>query len=351
MMPSLPESLRTAAAIAAAVDGELRGPAELPVTGLELVDRAVEGHLTFIGEASWAERWGRSAATCVLVSRGIDLPALEPSDRRGTVAVILVEDADAAMLRLLERIDSAVPPPAAGIHSTAAIDPSAAVDPSATIGPLCSIAASCSLAAGVVLHAGVHLGEGVSIGAGSVLHSGVTVRARSEIGARCILHDGCVVGSDGFGYRPGSAGLVKVPHIGFVRIEDEVEIGANTCIDRGKFGATLIGRGTKIDNLCQIAHNCRIGRHCALSGLVGLAGTVTIGDGTRIGGGTGVADHVTIGRGCTIAAQSGVMNDIPDGETWAGYPAQERTAAMREAVALRRLPELAKRLRQLAGGS
>jgi UDP-3-O-[3-hydroxymyristoyl] glucosamine N-acyltransferase len=354
MTTPLPTSIRTAEGVARAVGGDLAGPGDLPILGLELVDRAAAGHLTFVGSDRFAERWRTSAASAVLVNRSIQLPERPADNGGGRVAVIRVDDADAAMLTLLTLIESEerrATAAAAGIHPSAIVDPSAEIDPTAEIGPLCTIGARCRIAAEVRLHPGVHLAPEVSIGAGSVLHAGVCVRERCVIGARVVVHCNAAIGTDGFGYRPTSEGLAKVPHIGHVVLEDDVEIGANTCIDRGKFGATIVGRGTKIDNLCQIAHNCRIGRHCALSGLVGLAGTVTIGDGTRIGGGTGVADHITIGRGCTIAAKSGVMNDIPDGETWAGYPAQERTAAMRERVAVRKLPDLIKRLGQPAGGS
>ena len=337
----------TAAEIASLVGGELDGPADLRIVGLESVELAREGELTFIADAAWAAAWPRSKASAVLVSRAVELPpreaGLEPA------AVIRVADADAAMIAVLERFAPPVERPAPGIHPTAVVSPNAEVDPTATVGPQCCVAADCKVGPRAVLVAGVRLYRGVVVGEDSVLHASVTVRERCVVGRRVILHCGVAVGTDGFGYRPSpdGRGLAKVPHIGNVVIEDDVEIGANTCIDRGKFGATVIGAGTKIDNLCQIAHNCVIGRSCAISGLVGLAGTVTIGDGTRIGGAAGIADHIKIGRGVTIAARAGVMNDIPDGETWAGVPAQERTQAIREAIAIRRLPELSRKLRDM----
>ncbi|MGA1708555.1 MAG: UDP-3-O-(3-hydroxymyristoyl)glucosamine N-acyltransferase [Phycisphaerales bacterium] len=342
---TLPADL-TAAALAEIVGGELEGAADVAIRGLESVDRAREGDLTFIADSDWASEWPKSAASAALVSRSVTLPDGGPSR-----AVIRVDDADAAMITILERFAPEPESPPIGVHPSAVVDPSAIIDPTAAIGPQCCVGAGCRVGARSILVAGVRLYRDAIIGEDSVLHASVTVRERCVIGRRVTLHCGVAVGTDGFGYRPSPTGLIKVPHLGNVVIGDDVEIGANTCIDRGKFGSTVIGAGTKIDNLCQIAHNCRIGRSCALSGLVGLAGSVTIGDGTLIGGGTGVADHLTIGRGVTIAAKSGVMNDIPDGETWAGYPAQERTQAMREAIAVRKLPDLVKKLKQRMGES
>ncbi len=347
---TLPPDL-TSAQIAALVGGDLEGPGDLAVRGLEAVDRAGESDLTFIASAEWAAAWPESRAGAALVSRHVELPGINGSDRHR--AVIRVDDADQAMIAILDRFAPAPESPPVGVHPSAVVDPSAVIDPSAAIGPQCCVAAGCRVAANAILVAGVRLYRDSVVGEASVLHASVTVRERCEIGRRVILHCGVAVGTDGFGYRPApdGRGMLKIPHLGNVVIEDDVEIGANTCIDRGKFGATVIGAGSKIDNLCQIAHNCRIGRGCAISGLVGLAGSVTIGDGTRIGGGAGIADHLTIGRGVSIAAKSGVMNDIPDGEVWAGYPAQERTQAMREAIAVRKLPDLVKKLRQQPGGS
>ncbi len=337
----------TTADLADLVSGELSGPGDVLIRGLEAVDRAGEGDLTFIADSAWAAGWSECGASAALVSRHVDLP--HPSPNGHPRAVIRVDDADTAMIAVLERFAPEVETLAEGVHATAVVDPSAVVDPTAVVGPQCCVAAGCRIGPRAILVAGVRLYRDVEIGEASVLHASVTVRERCVIGRRTTLHCGVAVGTDGFGYRPSATGLVKVPHLGNVVIGDDVEIGANTCIDRGKFGSTTIGDGTKIDNLCQIAHNCRIGRSCALSGLVGLAGSVTIGDGTRVGGGVGVADHISIGRGVTIAAKSGVMNDIPDGETWAGGPAPERRHALREAVAGRDNTDLHRTFRQQFG--
>jgi UDP-3-O-[3-hydroxymyristoyl] glucosamine N-acyltransferase len=193
-----------------------------------------------------------------------------------------------------------------------------------------------------VLHAGVRLSAGVTLGADCVVHSNTVIRHDCTLGQRVILHQNVSVGADGFGYRPApdGRGLVKVPHIGSVRIEDDVEIGAGTCIDRGKFGATVIGTGTKIDNLVQIGHNCRIGRCCIIVSGCGLAGSVVLEDGVILGGQVGIADGVRVGAGVQVGAKSGLMKDIPPGEKWLGVPADQASATLRQWAAIRKLPGL-----------
>jgi UDP-3-O-[3-hydroxymyristoyl] glucosamine N-acyltransferase len=163
-------------------------------------------------------------------------------------------------------------------------------------------------------------------------------------------HQGVSIGADGFGYRPDphGGGLLKVPHLGTVEVGDRVEIGANACVDRGKFGATVVGEGTKIDNLVQIAHNCRIGRSCIIAGLCGLSGSVTLEDGVVLGGNVGIADHVTIGAGARIGAKAGVMSDVPAGRSMLGCPADDLRAALRQMAAVRKLPDL---IRGLSSGA
>jgi len=198
-----------------------------------------------------------------------------------------------------------------------------------------------------VIHAGVRVYPNVKIGDGTVIHANTVIRHDCVIGRGVILHQNVSIGADGFGYRPApnGAGLLKVPHIGNVIIEDGVEIGANTCVDRGKFGSTIIGAGTKIDNLCQIAHNCRIGRCCLIAGHVGIAGSVTIGDGTQMAGQVGVIDHIQIGKGVKIGARGAVFSDIADGAVVLGYPADDGRAVLRQWVAIRKLPDLLRKMK------
>ncbi|MCK4821889.1 UDP-3-O-(3-hydroxymyristoyl)glucosamine N-acyltransferase, partial [bacterium] len=170
------------------------------------------------------------------------------------------------------------------------------------------------------------------------------LRERCQIGNKCIIHPNVTIGADGFGYRPADDGksLVKIPQIGTVIVGDDVEIGAGSCIDRGKFSATSIGNGTKIDNLVQIGHNCRIGRSCVIAGMTGVSGSVTIGDGVIIGGGVGIKDHVTIGNGARIGGKSGVISDVAPGQTVIGFPAGEYKKTLRQWAALKKLPDLYK---------
>jgi len=194
----------------------------------------------------------------------------------------------------------------------------------------------------VVLHAGVRVYVGARIGDDSVLHGNVVVRERCRLGQRVILHANVSIGTDGFGFEPAAdgSGQVKVPHIGTVIIENDVEIGASSCVDRAKFGATVVGTGTKVDNLVQIAHNCRIGRRCVIAALTGISGSATVGDDVRMAGQVGIVDHMSIGSGATIGAQAGVMKDVPAGQSQLGSPADEIHQALRQMAAIRRLPEL-----------
>jgi UDP-3-O-[3-hydroxymyristoyl] glucosamine N-acyltransferase len=335
--------------LAARVGGELvhpAGGASLPaILGLQTVHDARAGDLTFIGDAHHAKAWSASAATAAVVSRTLASSVEATADR----AVILVPNADAAMITILELFAPPQELPPIGVHPTAVIEDGASIGSDARIGPHVTVMRGARLGDRVTLFSGVTVYHGASIGDDCVLHAQVVIRERCIIGRRVILHGGVQIGTDGFGYRPApdGRGILKVPHLGHVVLEDDVEIGANSCVDRGKFGATLIGAHTKIDNLVQIGHNCRIGRCVVISGLAGIAGSTSVGDGTRIGGGVGLADHLTIGRGVSIAARSGVMNDIPDGETWAGYPAKEARRAMQEVVSVRKLPEYMRSLKDL----
>lgn len=347
---TLDSTLGVASDLANLVEGELEGHPSAEIVGVEMLEDARPGDLTFIGDAKYAKRWSTSEATVALANHDLDLGDWD----RDVKAVIRVKDADHAMIAVLERLDqaSSSSPPADGVLSpSATVADDVTVGQGTSIGPGAVVGPGCLIGDGVVIGPNVTIDAGVTIGDEVVLHAQVVVRRNCRIGPRSILHAGVVVGSDGFGYRPApdGSGVRKIPHLGNVVIGADVEIGANSCIDRGKFGATSIGDGTKIDNLCQIGHNVRLGRSVVISGLSGIAGTTTVGDGTLIGGGCGLADHLKIGRGCQIAARSGVMNDIPDGETWGGYPAKEIRQAMKEQAVIRRLPEWSKRLKDMMG--
>lgn len=346
----------SAAEVAALVGGRLEGPGETPVRGINTLDAACDGDVTFAADEAHARRIEESKARVIVISEGLRTDLAVPDG--GTVSgaagrsLVRVRDAEFAIIALLESFAPAPIGPGPGVHPSAVVAEDAVIGAGARIGAFASVGARARLGAGVTLHDGARVMAGCEIGDGCVIHANAVVRERCRIGRRVVLHASAVIGSDGFGYRPSpdGRGLVRVPHVGIVRIEDDVEIGAGTCVDRAKFGETVIGAGTKIDNLCQIGHNVRFGRACVMAGLSGVAGSVTIGDGTRIGGQVGISDHVRVGRGVTLAATSAVMNDVPDGATWGGVPAQDVRMALREAAAIRRLPEWSRRLRHLLEG-
>lgn len=340
-----PPSPHTSGALAERLGAALAGPPGLPIDGLETIERAGPRHLTFIRSAEFARLWPASTAGAALVSRGIEVPGHDPARR----ALLVVPDADLALIRALEAFASRPAPPAPGVHETARVSPSAALGPGVSIGPFCAVGPDSHIGAGSTLLAGARIGRAVRIGERSTIHANTVILDRCTIGNDCIIHSGVVIGGDGFGFRPSADGrsLVKIPHIGTVEIGDDVEVGANSCIDRGKFGATIIGSGTKIDNLVQIAHNCRIGRNCIICGLCGLAGSVTLGDGAMLGGQVGIADNSTIGAGARLGAMSGVKGVIPPGESWVGAPARPASEQKRNWAASGRLAEHIRTLRRL----
>jgi UDP-3-O-[3-hydroxymyristoyl] glucosamine N-acyltransferase len=339
------------------IGGRPEGPPDAVVTGIAALEEAGPEDLVFISGEKFAPKWESSRARVALVSRRV---ASKVPVRAGTT-LIHVEDADLALATLLESI--APDPPEAGLPASApdgaaAVHPSAVVDPSAKLGRGVRIGAQCvvgpraRIGEGAVLYPGSAVYDDAAVGRDSVLWSGATVRERCAVGDRVSLHANAVIGADGFGYRPapGGRGVMKIPHIGRVEIGNDVEIGANTCVDRGKLSATVVGDHCKIDNLCQIGHNCRLGRGVIIAGKVGLSGSVTIGDGVMIGGGAGVADHVTIGAGAAIAAAAGVMRDVPPGGKVSGIPARDIKQFFREQAAVARLPDMLRQPRVVAAG-
>jgi UDP-3-O-[3-hydroxymyristoyl] glucosamine N-acyltransferase len=318
------------------------GSEGIAIAALSNWDGSQAAALTFLRSGAFARKWleregGPSAA--IASEAAVATVGAEALARLRERALIIVPDADLALIEVLK----AMAPPSverpAGVHASSVVDARATVHPTAHIGPHCVVEAGGVIDAGAVLISHCFVGSGARVGAGTTLHPGVRVLERCVVGRRCILHSGVTLGADGFGYRPlpDGRGLIKVPHIGNVVLGDEVEIGANTCVDRAKFGSTTIGDGTKIDNLVQIAHNCTIGRCCVLCGEVGLAGSVTLGDGVMLGAKVGIADNLTIGAGAQVGAASGVMNDIPAKETWLGMPARPAKETLRMMAELRKM--------------
>lgn len=341
-------------ALAELLGAPILGSPDIIVTGVDTLDKAGPQTLSFVRDTRRLAEWRSSRCGAALVARDVASQVNPDDPGLAGRAIIVVDDPDLAMITLLKAITPA-PHQAPGVHPAAIIDPTATIGEGVSVGPGVVVGPRAVIGAGVTLQANCYIGAAACVGDRTFFHPSVTLLDRCTIGADCIVHSGVVIGADGFGYRPapGGKGLIKIPHAGTVEIGSQVEIGANTCIDRGKFGPTVIGDGTKIDNLVQIAHNCRIGRCCIICGHSALAGSVVLGDGVTVAGGVGVADNRTVGAGATLAARAAVMDNVPAGETWFGYPARPFRHAMRTVSALDHLldwmPVLRRKLREGKG--
>jgi len=315
------------------LNGELVGDTSQRIDGLEQLKNAQPNQMTFIGSIKYERLWDSSKASAAIVNENI---RIEPGEGR---AFIKVKNADLAMAKLLEEFDPGPPQFEIDIHPTAVIHKSASIGKGVKIGANCYVGKNVVLADGVVLYPNVSIFDDTTVGPQTIIWSGTVIRERTEIGAQCIFHTNVSIGADGFGYRPSDdgRGLVKIPQIGNVIIGNLVEIGSNSCVDRGKFSSTIIGDGCKIDNLVQIGHNSVMGRFCIMAGHSGLAGSVTLGDGVMIGGSASIKDHTVIESGAVVGAGSGVMNDVAAGKTVLGYPACDSREMLKQWVALRRL--------------
>jgi len=315
------------------IQGELIGHTTTIITGPEQLDKASEDQISFIGNRKYLKFWTESKACAAIIQQEFDL---EPGENR---AFIKVKNADLALAKLLEVFDPGLPEMEKDIDLSAVVHSTATIGKGSKIGAHCYIGKNVMIGQGVKIYPNVTIMDDSNIGDGCIIWSGTVIRERSEIGKFCIFHSNVSIGADGFGYRPreDGMGLAKIPQIGNVVIGNGVEIGANSCVDRGKFSSTIVGDGCKIDNLVQIAHNCILGRSCIMAGNSGLAGSVTLGDGVIIGGSASIKDHVTIHSGAIVAAGSGVMNDVPAGKTVLGYPAGDSREVLKQWVALRKL--------------
>lgn len=327
----------TAAEIAKRLHGEVVGDGSVVLTGFAPADRAQPGDLAFAENENYFHRAEASAASAILVGREFS------SDKK---TLIRVANARVAFARVLPLF---FPEPvyAPVVHSTAIVAASAQIDPTAHIGPHCVVGEQVKIGARVVLQGANHVGEGSQLGDDTNIFPNVTIYARTQIGRRVRIHAGSVIGSDGYGYVFDQGVHVKVPQIGNVIIGDDVEIGANVTVDRGALGPTVIGKGTKIDNLVQVAHNVVIGEHSLLVAQVGIAGSTKLGNYVILGGQVGIAGHLKIGSQVTIGAQSGVMHDVPDGGKVIGTPGVPDKQFKRQTIAIWQLPELIGRVREL----
>lgn len=323
------------------------GSVDLTIKGLGTPESKGEALLGFIRDNRYADQFIKGDCAAALVTSDVDADKLHASDPRSR-PLLVVPDANLALVKVLILL---APPTThvPGIHPTAVIHPGAKIHPNASIGPFVFIGEDVTIGADVIVRDHCTIAFGASIGDRSLLHPGVRVLDRCVVGTDCILHSGSVLGADGFGFHPAPDGksLVKIPHIGNVVIHDHVEIGANSCVDRAKFGSTVVGAGTKIDNHVQVGHGCKIGRCCILCGGVGLAGSVVLGDGVQLGGQVGVADNIHVAAGTKVAAGAGVSVDTTPGSTVMGFPAVPATQYRRNLVAFRMLSDLVPKVRKL----
>ncbi|HEU4385650.1 MAG TPA: UDP-3-O-(3-hydroxymyristoyl)glucosamine N-acyltransferase [Anaeromyxobacteraceae bacterium] len=335
----------TLSELAARAGGEVEGDGSLRIEGVRGLEDAGPGDLSFLANRKYRHAFERSRAAAVIVSRDEAVPPGR--------TVVRAQDPYLAFAKACTAFH---PPPevAPELAQEAVVHPSARVHPSAQVMPLAFVGPGAEIGARTVLYPGVFVGADARVGDDCILHPNAVVREGCLVGHRCILQPGCVVGADGFGFAfdmegEGGSGPrhYKVPQAGIAVIEDDVEIGANSCVDRATLGRTVVGRGAKLDNLVQIGHNVQVGPLCLLAGQVGIAGSTTIGMGAVFGGQAGAINHLEIGAGAKFGAQTGVLGDVPPGETYTGYPAIPHAEWLRSSAALRKLPELLKRVREL----
>jgi len=333
----------TAAKIAALIGGTLHGDGGVPVTGIAPLNRAGPDQLSFLADPRYAALLGATQAGTVLLS-----PEFADAATAARARIVVANPYD-ALVALLPRL---YPPHRAlgGVHPTAIVDSGAKLGMHVSIEPFAVVGEGATLGDRVWIGPHCAVGRGVSIGADSRLVSHVTCYEGAVLGERVLVHAGARIASDGFGYAFGGGEHKKVLHIGRCIIHNDVEIGANSCIDRGSIDDTIVGAGTKIDNLVHVAHNVQIGRLCLLMAQVGVAGSSKVEDGAILAGQSGVAGHLRIGSGARIAAQAGVISDVPAGESWSGYPARPHRDALRASAALHRLAAIIRQVEKLIEG-
>ncbi|NQT26386.1 UDP-3-O-(3-hydroxymyristoyl)glucosamine N-acyltransferase [candidate division KSB1 bacterium] len=325
--------------IAELVQGQIEGEANGSITGVAKIEEAESDQITFLANPKYAKHLESSKAMAVLVP-----PGLSPC--QGPVRIV-TQDPYLAFLKIVIYFSPPEPLIEEGIHPSAILGEGSEIGDSVSIGARVVIGRKCRIGKGTVILSGTVIGDGAQMGEDCMIHANCSVREKVIIGNRVILQDGSVIGSDGFGFVPINGVYEKIPQVGTVMIEDDVEIGANTTIDRATIGETRIKKGAKIDNLVQIAHHCEIGEHTVIAAQAGLSGSTIIGKGVRVGGQAGFGGHMKIGDGAAIGAQAGVVKSVPDGVMVSGYPARPHQEELRKEATIHRLPQLLKEFKEL----
>ncbi|NCO32294.1 MAG: UDP-3-O-(3-hydroxymyristoyl)glucosamine N-acyltransferase [Armatimonadetes bacterium] len=319
------------------VGGETSGDAGTHITGISGLESARSGDIVFVEQERLLPSAVASAASAIITTRNA------PCDGKPALITDNPRHAFARIMQLL----AAKPPASGGTHSTAQMGEDVRIGEGTSIGPLVVIGDNVTIGDHVAIGALTTIGDDTIIGDACCIHSQVSIKNKVRIGNHVILHTGSVIGSEGFGFYRENGRHEKMPQIGTVIIHDNVEIGANTTNDRGTIGPTIIGEGTKIDNLVQIAHNVRVGRHCIICAQTGLSGSTTIGDNVMLGGQSGVGDHISVGDNVVVGARGGVISDLPSQSYVSGYPAGPHREKMKVEAAIRRTPHLVKTVREL----
>ncbi len=325
--------------IAEIAGASLEGDPSVPIDGVCGLEDARPGDLSFLSSPRYASQLATTKATAVILAPGVEAPT--------HVQVLRARDPYVAFVQLLPHFEPPRSEARPGVHPSAVVAGNVRLGEGASIGALAMVEEDVSIGARTRVGSGCVIGRGTVVGDDCTLHPRVVIMHGCILGQRVIVHPGAVIGADGFGYTFADGAYRKVPQVGTVEIADDVEVGANACIDRATIGRTRIGRGTKIDNLVQLAHNSAVGEGCAFASQSGVAGSTKFGDGVRIGGQAGIGGHLRIGDGVTIGGQGGVIGDVEAGATITGYPARDHKTMMRVHAAMMQLPEMIRRLRRL----
>lgn len=333
----------TVAELAQLIHGDVTGEGDRVIEDVAALDCVTPRTVSYIENSRRLKRLAGLTPGALIVPRG----SVEDAQKVLACPLIAVDDPQGAFIGLMLHFRPLPARDTTGISPQALIDPSVEIGSNTNIHRTAVIEAGVTIGSGCDIHAGVVVRRGCRLGDEVTLHPHTVLYPGMQIGSRVIIHANAVIGADGFGYRFQQGQFIRIPHTGTVVIEDDVEIGAGTTIDRAMVGETLIGRGTKIDNMVMIAHNCRIGKHNALASQVGFAGSVSTGDYVRCGGQVGVADHLKIGEKASLGGKTGVMADIEAGTTQYGIPARPDKEQIRIQLALQRLPELVKKVQEL----
>ncbi len=331
----------TAQELAQILQGKVDGNASVSLSRIAAIQSADEGDLSFLANRRYEKFLAETNASAVIVAES------QPVDRRD-LTLIRVKDPYLGFLQALKLFYEPEQAPWSAVHPAALIEPTASVHPSAAVGPMAYVGTNAAVGEGSVVGAGCVIGNGVTIGRNCLLHPNVTVIAKATIGDSVIIHAGTTIGSDGFGFAPKGGAYEKIPQTGTVVIEDDVEIGANCAIDRATIGSTVIGKGSKLDNLIQVAHNVEIGSNTVIAAQSGVSGSTRLGSNVIIAGQVGLVGHIDVGDGVTVTAQSGVSKSISGtGKVFRGSPAREMHEELRQEAAIRQLPDVIAAVRKL----